>query len=57
MFTCWQYPLGAYTLALEEAGLLIEALREPVSIRKDGAADSVPWHLWIRALRPSGGVT
>jgi SAM-dependent methyltransferase len=57
LFRGWQYPLGAYTLAMEQAGLLIEALREPVSIRKDGTADSVPWHLWIRALRPGGGVT
>jgi SAM-dependent methyltransferase len=53
LFRGWQYPLGAYTLALEQAGLLIEAPRASRH-PQDGSADAVPWHLWIRALRPSG---
>lgn len=51
-FSGWDRPLSAYTGALERAGLLIEALREPVSVRLDGTARPVPFHLWIRALRP-----
>ncbi|MGM1065771.1 class I SAM-dependent methyltransferase [Saccharothrix sp. Mg75] len=46
-FTGWNYPLSAYTEALEAAGLLVEALREPRV-----GDDAVPWHLWIRAVRP-----
>ncbi|TQM80028.1 pimeloyl-CoA biosynthesis protein BioC [Saccharothrix saharensis] len=46
-FTGWNHPLGAYTAALEDAGLLIEALREPRV-----GDDAVPWHLWIRASLP-----
>jgi len=46
-FQGWNHPLSAYTEALEDAGLLIEALREP---QVEG--QSVPWHLWIRAVRP-----
>lgn len=52
-FSGWDRPLSAYTGALERAGLLIEAVREPVSVRRDGATRPVPFHLWIRALRPS----
>jgi hypothetical protein len=47
-FTGWAHPLGKYTRALEDAGLLIEALREPEF--KDRP---VPHHLWIRALLPA----
>jgi SAM-dependent methyltransferase len=46
-FQGWNHPLSAYTTALEDSGLLIEALREP---QVDNEA--VPWHLWIRAVRP-----
>jgi hypothetical protein len=52
-FSGWIRPLGAYALALEEAGLLIEAIREPVARRADGSAWAIPYHLWIRALRPA----
>ena len=52
VFRGWSHPLSAYTRALEAAGLLIEALREPVSYRADGSAGPVPWHLWLRAVRP-----
>lgn len=45
-FHGWNHPLSAYTTAVEESGLLIEALREP-RINDD----AVPWHLWIRAVR------
>jgi SAM-dependent methyltransferase len=50
-FSSWDRPLSAYTGALERAGLLIEAIREPVSVGRDGAARPVPFHMWIRALR------
>ncbi|MGH2895388.1 MAG: hypothetical protein ACRDPM_19280 [Solirubrobacteraceae bacterium] len=29
-FESWRRPLSAYTLALEQAGFLIDAMREPV---------------------------
>jgi SAM-dependent methyltransferase len=51
-FSGWDRPLSAYTGALERAGLLIEALREPVSVTRHGTDRPVPFHLWIRALRP-----
>ncbi|GGQ02359.1 class I SAM-dependent methyltransferase [Streptosporangium pseudovulgare] len=52
-FSGWGHPLSAYTGALEEAGLLVEALREPVTVRADGSRARVPFHLWIRAVRPA----
>ncbi|HEX6500483.1 MAG TPA: class I SAM-dependent methyltransferase [Micromonosporaceae bacterium] len=51
VFHGWERPLQAYTGALEDAGLLIEALREPVAVRRDGTALRVPLHLWIAAVR------
>ena len=45
-FSGWSHPLGAYAKALEDAGLLIEAIREP-----QVGDDPVPWHMWIRAVR------
>jgi SAM-dependent methyltransferase len=51
-FSGWDRPLTAYTRALEDAGLLIEAIREPVSVTRDGTERSLPLHLWLRALRP-----
>jgi SAM-dependent methyltransferase len=53
IFASYRRPLSAYTGALEEAGLLIEALREPIATRPDGTAHHLPWHLWIKALRPA----
>jgi SAM-dependent methyltransferase len=47
-FSGWNHPLSAYTTAMEDSGLLIEALREPRV-----GDDPTPWHLWIRAVRPS----
>lgn len=52
-FSGWIRPLGDYMLALEEAGLLVEALREPVARRADGSALAIPYHLWLRAVRPA----
>jgi SAM-dependent methyltransferase len=51
-FSGWDRPLTVYTRALEEAGLLIEAIREPVSVTHDGTVRPVSFHFWIRALRP-----
>jgi SAM-dependent methyltransferase len=51
-FSGWTRPLGAYTAALEQAGLLIEAIREPVARRADGTELDIPYHLWLRALCP-----
>lgn len=48
MFTGWSHPLGTYTGALERAGLLIEAVREPAW--RDHPA---PYLLWLRAVRPA----
>ncbi|MDP9842474.1 class I SAM-dependent methyltransferase [Streptosporangium lutulentum] len=53
VFSGWDQPLSDYTTALETAGLLIEALREPVALRADGTSHRVPWHLWMRASRPA----
>lgn len=44
VFGGWSHPLSHYTGALEKAGLLIEALREPAW--KD---EPSPYHLWLRA--------
>ncbi|GGL37979.1 class I SAM-dependent methyltransferase [Planomonospora parontospora] len=53
VFSGWDQPLSDYTGALEASGLLIEALREPVTLRADGTSHHIPWHLWMRALRPA----
>ncbi|HEY1699089.1 MAG TPA: class I SAM-dependent methyltransferase [Trebonia sp.] len=53
VFSGWDRPLSAYTRPLEEAGLLIEAVREPVNVRRDGTTPSRPYHFWLRALRPA----
>lgn len=60
-FWGWSYPLSDYTRALEAAGLVIEALREPKQ-RDDIVADDpaekrwqrVPQFLYMRAVRASG---
>jgi hypothetical protein len=31
-------------------GLLIEAIREPTSILRDGTTSTVPYHFWLRAV-------
>lgn len=45
VFDGWRRPLSAYTRALEDAGLIIEALREPAHYQ----APDVPLFLWLRA--------
>jgi SAM-dependent methyltransferase len=49
-FDGWCYPLEAYARALEEAGLLIEAIREP-SDPAGGRWARVPMFLMWRALK------
>jgi hypothetical protein len=46
-FAGWIYPLSMYTRALEDAGLLIETLREPPD-----PARPIPNFLLLRALKP-----
>ena len=55
-------PLAAYARALEDAGLLIEAVREPVPDAEFVASrprvakwTRIPIFLHVRALKPSGG--
>ena len=53
-FAGWSYPLEAYGMALEEAGLAITALREPVPDLNDGRNHMAPWlrmplFLWLKA--------
>jgi SAM-dependent methyltransferase len=52
LFQGWDRPLSAYTAALEEAGLLIEAVREPKSVSATGKVSQQPFHLWLRAVLP-----
>jgi SAM-dependent methyltransferase len=49
-FAGWCYPLETYTRALEEAGLLIEAIREPAD-PAGGRWARVPMFLMWRALK------
>jgi SAM-dependent methyltransferase len=54
-FRGWAYPLEAYARALADAGFLIEALREPPHVGRDGSPSRwgrVPNFLQWRALRP-----
>lgn len=58
-FTGWIYPLETYSRALEDAGLVLEALREPaapqaeVEARASGARwQRLPNFLMFRAARP-----
>jgi SAM-dependent methyltransferase len=44
VFSGWSHPLSHYTGALERAGLLIEAVREPA-----WRDEPVPYLLWLRA--------
>lgn len=61
-FRGWAYPLEAYGRALEEAGMLIEALREPpvpaAAVERDPAErrwQRLPCFLMLRALTPATG--
>lgn len=51
VFQGWEHPLEAYTVALEENGFLIESLREPTCVQRDGSTLLIPLHLWIRAVK------
>ena len=53
-FAGWSQPLEAYGIALEEAGLAITSLREPVPDLDDGREHMAPWlriplFLWLKA--------
>jgi ubiquinone/menaquinone biosynthesis C-methylase UbiE len=53
LFQGWDHPLTGFTRPLEDAGLLIEAIREPRSVSADGTVYPYPFHFWLRALRPT----
>lgn len=53
LFQGWNHPLTAFTRPLEDAGLLIEKIREPRTVRADGSVPPIPYHLWLRAMRPA----
>jgi SAM-dependent methyltransferase len=53
VFSGHHHPLGNHTRALEDAGLLIAAVREPIATRVDGSAHKLPWHLWMRTVKPA----
>ena len=53
-FAGWSHPLEAYGIALEEAGLAITSLREPVPDLDHGRNHIAPWtrmplFLWLKA--------
>jgi 2-polyprenyl-3-methyl-5-hydroxy-6-metoxy-1,4-benzoquinol methylase len=53
-FAGWSQPLEAYGIALEEAGLAITSLREPVPDLDDGRNHMAPWlrmplFIWLKA--------
>ncbi|HEY0804196.1 MAG TPA: hypothetical protein VGD84_04000 [Pseudonocardiaceae bacterium] len=52
LFQGWAHPLSDYARPLEDAGLVIEAIREPMATTQDGSTYSLPFHLWFRALLP-----
>jgi hypothetical protein len=52
-FRGWCYSLGDYSQALEDAGFVIERIREPVNALEDPRHDRVPLFLQLRALKPA----
>jgi SAM-dependent methyltransferase len=52
-FRGWCHPLSDYARALEDAGFLIERLREPTHTLEDPRHDRVPLFLHLRALKPA----
>jgi hypothetical protein len=53
-FAGWSQPLEAYGIALEEAGLAITSIREPIPDLNDGREHMSPWirmplFLWLKA--------
>lgn len=53
LFQGWDHPLTDFLRPLEDAGLLIEAVREPKMVRLDGSAPNKPYHMWFRTVRPN----
>jgi SAM-dependent methyltransferase len=51
-FRGWCYPLEAYARAFEDAGFLVEALREPSDPRGPGRGTRMPWFLMGRCVKP-----
>jgi SAM-dependent methyltransferase len=50
-FRGWCYPLEAYARAFEDAGFLVEALREPTDPRGPGRGTRLPWFLMGRCVK------
>lgn len=50
-FRSWCYPLEMYARALEDAGFLIELLREPSIPEEDARHARIPLFLFFRAVR------
>jgi SAM-dependent methyltransferase len=51
-FYGWCYALGDYARALEDAGFVIERMREPTNTLEDPRHDRMPLFLHVRALKP-----
>ncbi|WP_176969055.1 class I SAM-dependent methyltransferase [Amycolatopsis xylanica] len=51
VFAGYTHPLTKYTDAFEASGLLIEAVREPKAVHRDGSVSPYPWHLWLRVIK------
>ncbi|MFD8499780.1 class I SAM-dependent methyltransferase [Amycolatopsis sp. NPDC059657] len=51
VFAGYTHPLTRYTDAFEASGLLIEAVREPKAVLRDGSVSPYPWHLWLRLVK------
>jgi SAM-dependent methyltransferase len=52
-FHGWCYALGDYARALEDAGFMIERMREPSVTMEDPRHDRMPLFLHLRALKPT----
>jgi SAM-dependent methyltransferase len=52
-FRGWCHSLGDYSRALEDAGFVIERIREPVNALEDPRHDRVPLFLQLRAFKPT----
>jgi SAM-dependent methyltransferase len=57
-FHSWAYPLEDYMRALEQAGFLVEAFREPPYPGGDDERDGrIPQFLWLRAFKSNATVS
>jgi SAM-dependent methyltransferase len=52
-FRGWCYALSDYWRAFEEAGLLVERLREPTHTLEDPRHDRIPLFLYVRLVKPA----